>query len=204
MVRPSFACLKRICLALVALPGLVACGDLEVELGFETLQSGTVRLRYEVLPEFRYVEGRAHPLGWPVDRAEWNGLVSRVQGLSLTEVTLEERAGTLVVTALLRFANLQALEGLAIQLGQRLTVIGVQNVFTLTADYQLPVLQDQRLRAITRLSLQGKRIVWNVTLPRAPRDLGRAQAMANGRGFTVQDDLVAVWEGRVGSLRVVW
>jgi hypothetical protein len=197
--KPSF-----ICSALLVQALLLGCGNIRVDLTFDTLNTGTIRLEYEVLPEFRHIGQQNHPLNWPTTQEEWRTLVSRVQGLSLSNINIQDRMGGLTVLVQLQFANLQALESLAIFLGQKFTVIGIQNVYTLNLEYQTPTLATAQLRNLTRLALDGKSITWNVTAPRTVRDSGRAQLGGGGRNLSVTDSLVSVLDGTIRTWRAIW
>ncbi len=183
---------------------LVGCGNANVEIFFDTLTSGNIRFSYEILPEFLFLNNRNNPLRWPVDQAGWTALVSRIQGLSLTSFTSRDALEGLSVTVQLRFTNLQALESLALELGQKLTVIGVQNVYTWTLEYQIPAIPTAQLRTLAGLSLEGKQVSWTITAPRTVREAGRAQITAAGRGFSLTDNLVDILSARTPALRVVW
>lgn len=188
--------------ALVVL--LAGCGDVAVEVAFDTLTTGSVRLTYEVLPEFRFLAGRAGVPRWPLTQADWTTLANRIQGLSVTGFTARDGMEALAVTVQLRFSNLQAIESLALELGQRLTVIGIQNVYTWTWTYQPPAVPSGTLSTLARLGLEGKSVRWTVNLPRPARETGRAQPTSGGRGFTAADPLPDILLGRVPELRVVW
>lgn|GEM_PF-6446864 len=185
---------------------LVSCGDMSVKIRFESLTSGQVEMSYLVLREFSQVGGRNHPLNWPVIRSEWTDMVGRVQGVTLETHSLEESPDGKLVKATLRFANLQSLEGISIQFGQRLTVIPNQNIYTMTFNYQVPDFSSfgNQSLALSRIYLQGREISWEVQTPRTVRDNGRAQRTADNRGLTLKDSFIEALGGQTPVWRAQW
>lgn len=183
---------------------LIGCGNTTIEINFDTLNSGTVRINYEILSEFLFLNNQNNPLRWPVDQAGWTNLMNRIQGLSLNAFSSRDRLEGLSVDVQLRFTNLQALESLALELGQKLTVIGVQNVYTWTMEYKAPDIPSAQLRSLAGLTLEDKQVRWAITVPRSVRDAGRAQITAGGRGFTFSSSLSEILGGRVPEWRVSW
>lgn len=212
MEKPSFSFLKNTSMAgMIAILGLLllpGCADSGVTVRFANLTSGTVLLNYTVGWEVLGAESGPSRLRLPLpqSRESWTQLAGTVENLVLESVNLADTPEGVNFRVQVRFPTLRSLEGLAIALGHRLTVLENSGVYTWSFTPTVPPVsgwpEDLRSFGLTRYG--NRTLRWELILPRDLRSFSEGTPAADRRSLVLDKTLGSYFSGPLAEWRVQW